>query len=78
MKLKFNHLGIYSIEEGKNLRKFFKLSFGKNVHIKLRGRGCRIVVVKNTNHPLRVYRCDLPLKYAEKVAVYINEIQDWR
>jgi len=74
MKLKGRHIGIYSIEEGKNIRKFFKLTFGKNVHIKLRGRGCRTVFIQNTNFPVRKYKSDLPLKYAEKAAVYINEI----
>jgi hypothetical protein len=77
MKLKGNHIGIYSIEEGKYIRKFFKLTFGKNVHVKLRGRGKRRVTVMNTNYPNRFYKTDLPLQYAEKVAVYINEIQDW-
>ena len=59
--------GVFSPHEAKRLRDIYKAFYGQEVLVKLRGRGKRVIIISGMK--CRFMR-DLPIKYAEKIAVY--------
>jgi len=61
------YIGLFPIEDLDRLRKYYK-SIGLSV--RFRGRGKR-VGLENHEHDYNFgWNCDLPLQYAERVAIY--------
>ena len=62
-----SYIGLFSIEELDRLRKYYK-SIG--LQVRFRGRGKRVELENHEADYKYVWATDLPLQFAERVAIY--------
>ena len=68
-------VGTFTHAEAISIRQSYREDCGRNIRVRFRGRGIRIFQNESGTTRQR-YRQDLPLRYAERIAVYIDIVTE--